>query len=64
MEMATYYFGFTYYFLDVCLVDTDYQLSACCLPTIYLFYIGYLLFVYLFGLFSFIYIDARLCHLR
>src|SRR5436190_21827941 len=32
MEMATYYFGFTCYFLAVCLVGAGYQLSACYLP--------------------------------
>jgi len=50
MEMATYYFGFTCYFLAVCLVGAGYQLSACCLPAICLFRAGYLLFACLFGL--------------
>ena len=64
MEMATYYFGFTCYFLAVCLVGAGYLLSTCCLPAICLFRVGYLLFAYLFGLSSFVYIDTHLCHLR
>ena len=61
MEMATCYFGFTCYFLAVCLVGAGYQpsacylpaiclLSACYLPAICLFRAGYLLFACLFGL--------------
>ncbi len=34
MEMATCYFGFTCYFLAVCLVGAGYQPSACYLPAI------------------------------
>src|SRR5437667_12444452 len=43
MEMATYYFSFTCYFLAVCLVDVGYQPSACYLSAICLFRAGYLL---------------------
>src|SRR5438046_2457354 len=50
MEIVTYYFGFTCYFLAVCLVGVGYQLSTCYLPAIYLFRVGYLLVAYLFGL--------------
>ena len=32
MEMVTYYFGFTCYFLAIYLVGAGYQLSACYLP--------------------------------
>src|SRR2546421_4980886 len=34
MEMVTCYFGFTCYFLAVCLVGAGYQPSACYLPVI------------------------------
>src|SRR5438045_6312639 len=50
MEMAIYYFGFTCYFLAVCLVGVGYQPSVCYLPAICLFRVDYLLIAYLFGL--------------
>src|SRR5436190_1256541 len=52
IEIAICYFGFTYYFLIVCLAGADYLLSVCYLPAIYLFCIDYLLFVCLFSLSS------------
>src|SRR5436305_7162696 len=42
MEMATCYFGFTCYFLAVCLVGAGYQPSACYLPAICLLSACYL----------------------
>src|SRR5437016_11170447 len=50
MEMAIYYFGFTCYFLAVCLVDAGYQPSTYYLPVICLFRADYLLIACLFNL--------------